>query len=254
MDTFLFWLWNSHLLLESLPISSSGHLILLNDAFSRVLKRAPRVIPSQVMFLMHIPTAFIVSIFLLVHGLFTRPDFFQFIAAACVADTVTGSFYLLAKKTGYPHFPLYAGFLCTACFLLVLPSYGTATSITFSQALIIGCAQSLALLPGISRLAITISVAFWLGCEPLTALLFSLTCELGLLCTAFARAYLGPHTGLFKLSRKQYAILALSTLAAYGLLELVRILLLTNRVYIFGWYMLALAIVVWLAQTLKQRS
>ena len=40
MDTFFFWLWNSHLLLESLPISSSGHLTLLNDTFSRLLKRA----------------------------------------------------------------------------------------------------------------------------------------------------------------------------------------------------------------------
>ena len=200
---------------------------------------------------MHIPTAFIVSLFLLVHGLFTRPDFFQFIAAACVADTVTGSFYLLAKKTGYPRLPLYAGFLCTACFLLILPPYGTATSITFYQALLIGCAQSLALLPGISRLAVTISVTLWLGCEPLTALLFSLTCELGLLCIAFARAYAGPHTSLFKLSVRDYAILALSSLAAYGLLELVRILLLTNRMHIFGWYMLALAIVVWLIQKWK---
>ena len=215
-------------------------------SFSRLFKRAAVEIPSHVLFLMHIPTALVVGIFLLVHGLLARPDIVQFIVAACIADTVTGVFYLLAKKIKAPRLPLYAGFACTALFLLVLPSYGTNNSITFYQALIIGFAQALALLPGISRLAITLSVSLWLGSEPLTAFLFSLTCELGLLCVAFLQAYTDRRTPSFKLSTKEVIILSLSSLGAYGLVELVRILLIANQLQLFGWYMLVLSVVVWL--------
>jgi undecaprenyl-diphosphatase len=69
-----------------------------------------------------------------------------------------------------------AGLLLTGCFLIttrVTQSRASAALPSYAQALAIGCAQALAVLPGVSRSGSTIALALALGVAPLAAAEFS---------------------------------------------------------------------------------
>ena len=121
METLFFILWNLHIILESLPISSSSHLHLLNSHLARIGRTTPLKISSTTDFLMHIPTALILTATLIRHrSLLMYQPFFDWIAAVCIADLITGCAYLIMKKKGNPRLPLSLGFLISACPLLSL--------------------------------------------------------------------------------------------------------------------------------------
>ena len=182
MNTLLFILWNLHIILESLPISSSSHLQLLTLYLANRHKTLSPKISSTTEYLMHIPTALVLGMTLFYHkSAFQTQSFFGLAVAACIADGVTGCTYLLMKKFGKPRLPFTFGFFISSCALLSLyfAPYGTSQHISISQAFLIGLAQATTLLPGIWRLAITVVMPIWLGIDPLIAVLFSLAIELG---------------------------------------------------------------------------
>lgn len=260
-------LWFIHTLLESLPISSSGHLRLI-----RHLINDKNSINSNIEFLMHIPTAIVLLMFLWVNKSTILPNFYHFfdinffdprvIKIFClvfIADAITVTFYLLFNFINcidVNKFPLYLGFLITSLLLLltgiIKPGYNH--DISFTQAALIGLAQSLALLPGISRMAATYTVGYALGISAFNSLLFSCLIELPLVLVAILKAlyfikyknlsYLGIS---FDINLAILLALFISVIISYLLLCLVSFLACNNYLWYLGVYMFIPTMVSFLA-------
>lgn len=242
MNRLLYVLWNLNIFLESLPISSSGHIRLFQQYFKLPL------VDSKTEHLMHIPNAFIIGAFLLYADALkivskSPTDLVYFLCAVGLTNVITGLAYLLLKNRNL--FPLPLGFLISGC-LLVSLAYAPNTlqfSITIVQAILIGCAQSFALLPGISRLAVTCSMGIWLGIAPTMSILFSLSCELALILIA---------AGLALQSQFVRARLQMNLLQCFGLffvsglsflaLIFVNYCFNSGAVVFFGWYLIGISL------------
>lgn len=107
---------------------------------------------------------------------------------------------------------------------------------TWKSALIIGCVQAIAILPGISRSGSTVAAGMALGLSPLAAAEFSFM--LGMIAMAGAGVLLLPE--LSSIEPELLASIAYGSVAAMisGLLALIAFvwLLRTQRFYIFAWY------------------
>ena len=109
-------------------------------------------------------------------------------------------------------------------------------------AILIGCAQAIAILPGISRSGSTVAAALALGLSPLAAAQFSFL--LGVIAITGAGILLLPE--LTTISSALFQTLALGALASLlsGLVALWLFvwLLHTQRFYLFAWYAWVLGI------------
>ena len=109
-------------------------------------------------------------------------------------------------------------------------------------AFLIGCAQAIAILPGISRSGATVGAALALGLSPLAAAQFSFL--LGVIAITGAGVLLLPE--LATISNALFQTIALGAMAALlsGLLALWLFvwLLRTQRFYLFAWYAWVLGI------------
>ena len=245
-------LWCMQIILESLPISSSGHIKIINMLIARVTKHTPLTISSGVDHIMHIPTIFISFLFLMKHGMLnvifdTPTTVFQWIVAIIIANSITAFFYMLIKIKNIAPWHTHIGFILSACALLslYLAPGGTKTVISYSDAIVIGIAQSFALLPGISRLGLTFSAGVWLGLLPTLSLMFSLMLELFLAVPAIALALYKNKFNLspfYHLRLADYTAIGVSSLIAYAALELLYRAAEYGLMNMFGWYLLALGI------------
>lgn len=163
---------------EFLPISSSGHLVVLKELFN--LKEIPLIFDV----LLHVSTLAAVVIFFWkqIAELFAvlyrwiarkaKDDDVQkqkTIIALILGTIVTGVIGILFSKfiPELPSMYVYIGFLVTAILLIVssivsrreIENKGSDTYIKPVKGLLIGFAQGLGTLPGISRSGITISTA-----------------------------------------------------------------------------------------------
>ena len=181
---------------ESLPISSSGHLLL----FSQMLNKWGFTIPDYHMLdeLTALPTLFIILFwyaFDLYDALFTYSVqqmicFWWYIGIATIPTVVMYVLIHLMKLK--MDFLLPLGFLATAL-LLFSTRYAMPHHVSFSLTpfFLIGCAQAVALVcPGLSRMAITYTVACWLGIVSYHALALSLAFEVPLLVGALLKMML----------------------------------------------------------------
>lgn len=256
-------IWSLHIILESLPISSSGHISLLNQWFAKIFKQKPLEITTSIDHLMHIPTATIIALFLAKHGVWNMilqspQSLIHWATIVGIANVITGFFYFLRKKVmsensrvrRLVHWPLYVGFFTTSCILLSLywVPQGVREYISSTDAVFIGLAQSIALLPGVSRLASTYAMGAWMGFAPTLSFVFSLLIELFLALPAIAAA-LADKTArlslLYKTSWMMYPVLGVASFISYCLLELI---LRSSTHALFascGWYMLALTLYVY---------
>ncbi len=244
MTNLLYILWNINIILESLPISSSGHLRLLTQYLSR--KRTSVSVDRSTEHLMHLPNACVILTLLIMHTqqyiTLSLPSIISYGIALCIVNLLTGIAYLTLKKR-MQQFPLWIGLVFSALSLLSLYWAPALTSIAILpvHALIIGCAQTLALLPGVSRMALTVTTGIWLGIHPGVSFLFSLACELVLIIVAVAAALYKTNMS-WSLTSKQLFLLGCSTLLSYAALELSRISFLSGTAVFFGWYLLLVSI------------
>ncbi len=123
-------------------------------------------------------------------------------------------------------------------------------SLTMTEAVWIGCAQAVALVPGVSRSGITISMALLLGLRRPDAARFIFLLAIPAILGAagseaphLMKAGLAPETGML------FAIgVATSALVGYATIRFFMRFLTTRSLDVFAWYRLALAAatVVWL--------
>jgi undecaprenyl pyrophosphate phosphatase UppP len=168
-----------------------------------------------------------------------------------IADLVTIIFFLWLAHAGsfFLLLPIPWGLGITAFSLFSLrwcPTISLKKTMDMRTAFIMGCAQGIALLPGISRFGFTYVIARWLGYASRAAFELSFLIEWPLLCIAFIQstialqAIIPPeflHLGLL------LAMIAASIGAWYGLF-FVNYLVCTNRIWWFSLY-LPIPILLW---------
>lgn len=244
---------------ESFPISSSGHVRLLEQLFKQAgiaLHDSQRL--AAFVDVMHLPTIIIIGLLLYPLWLIRKP-LWQWIPVVFVVDSVTIFFYCVWHIVGTGWFPLGVGFAVSgACLASVrwcpqhvsqgigVRSIEQLASDWFAL-LLLGCAQGIALLPGISRFGITYTAGRWLGLRSPDAFVVSFVVQAPLLVLGIGRGYwrllqsgvpvIGSH-GLF------IAVVSASSVGAYYSLRWMYCLAVRDRLWLVAWYMMV-PIAVW---------
>lgn len=232
------------IVLESLPVSSSGHLALLEHFTGVALAR-------ELEYLLHGPTIAMFAVyfykrwsFMLLHVWRLRHVVTQMLLFGICAEFATVIFYG-AMQFLAPVFPLWLGFVLTGAGLyslrFITRTPGAYEPVTLARAGIIGIAQGIAGLPGISRLATTLVVGQWLGLAPRTSFLFSCMIQWPLMVAGFGY---GLTTGSFVSCSHGMLLMgvALAMVAAYFLLWWVELLCERRKLWPFAYYMPAPAL------------
>ncbi|MCA9769745.1 undecaprenyl-diphosphate phosphatase [Candidatus Dependentiae bacterium] len=265
-----------HLLVESLPLSSSGHLFILQKFLCENLVALQKYFFDLDVFsdVLHGVTACVVALFffrrwftLLYAGyqeiktnrmkIFTQ-KILLLVLFTGIADGITSFFYFVFKNYGMPPLPVYVGFAFTAVALFVSTYVGEVKNnkrqITQSNfllfACILGIVQGIALLPGISRLATTYTAGRLLGFSHRNSFAVSFMIQWPLIVAA-------STVGIYKL----YSVGLLSQLLHLQILLVIVIggvgawyaLILTeycarkNKLYFFSVYLLIIVVLLLLS-------
>lgn len=163
---------------EFLPISSTAHLILS----SHLLKLPQTEFLKSFEIIIQLG-AILAVVVLYAKSMLVRPEILKKVAAAFIPTAVLGLFfYKIIKKffMGNTDIILWALFL-GGIFLILFDlkhkenesATGDITSMSFKTAILIGCFQALAFIPGVSRAAATIIGGLILGMKRKTIVEFS---------------------------------------------------------------------------------
>ena len=169
-------------LTEFLPISSSGHLVIISSLSSELDLNT-----NDIAFL-HIGTLFSIvffyrnRIFEIFENLDTFVFYFKIILAGIIPAVLIGLLTPIQNIIDEsPNLILITGASYLIFSLLLIFSGKINNSealnireITVSQAFVIGIAQSIALLPGVSRSGVTLLTAIYLGVKKADAIYYSL--------------------------------------------------------------------------------
>jgi undecaprenyl-diphosphatase len=257
---------------EFLPVSSDGHLLLTQNLFGW-LTGEQKTGKENLFFdvILHLGTTAAILIYyrsFLVRGWrgllgspdagpgFERPEIIRLGVLAAVATSPLVPFALFFKKhldkafegttvAGY-------GFLVTAAVLLATSwlsrregTKGPAET-TWLDALLIGLAQTLAPLPGVSRSGLTIAAALALGFSRTWAVGFSLLIAIPAILGAavFELKDLNPATLTTDRVAQALAATALAGVVGYFAILWLTKIVKAGRIWAFSAYLIVLAIVV----------
>ncbi len=251
-------------LTEFLPVSSTAHLILVSDA----LKLDPEKFGLSFDVALHIGTALAVLLYFastwisllndVLHGRWRLP---LVIIVGTIPAAIAGVLFETAVSTTLRSvLYIVAGLLIGSVIFVLAERLGSRRRrfdrVTLTDAIIIGAAQAIALLPGISRSGITISAGLFRGLErpDATRLAFLLSTPIivgaGLKTLLDARKLSGL-TAELDIVAIGFAVSFLSGIAAVAFM--VRYLR-THSLNIFVGYRVALAIVILVAVALGALS
>lgn len=244
---------------ESLPISSSSHTYLFT-CFANSTQ-----LPEFIDHFLHGPTLLILAIFFRKHlttllALFTTTTssqkrifnlFTTIIIFTSITTGITIIGYFLLKTTvmsslfnNYRRTFTLIGLQVTAGFLF-LSRYihqQSPKKLNFTDAIILGCTQMLALLPGISRFASTLVVASVRGYSPKQAFRLAFLIEVPLLIPAFfihgVPEFLQPQNFQFFTAPFTLLTLACATGLGYFALCVSWRAAMHNNFWKFSWYLL----------------
>jgi len=237
---------------EFIPISSSGHLILFHQLFQLndgsdlnfdVALNAGTLLSMLVYFWKDI-----------IKYTSQSKKFVGAILLSCIPAGLVGFFFedIIDASFRSPWVVVVMLFVVSLLFFAV-EATAQATKkleqladITWSQAILIGCAQAVALIPGTSRSGITTSMAMWLGFERKAAARFSFLMVIPLSLALTAKKTLDvAQAGL---TMHQFGIMAVGTIvsAVVGLAAIHYLLAFFQKHTLkpFAWYRIGLAVVV----------
>lgn len=241
--------------LEGLPVSSSGHVSLCAAMIACMSSVAvDGAVPKVLDHLVHLPIALVVAIFflprwwyLIAHITRLWRQFFKILYLGFITVLMTALIYFLFQYVGTAWFPLWLGYAITAALLFslrYLPNK-VSGSWTIPIAFILGIAQGLALLPGISRLGITYVTACWLGMRPQKAFELSFLIEWPISIAGFLKGMVALHVSGQYLMLTHYEIFALAcaSILAFVGLWFMQYLVTNNRVWVVSGYVACLAVI-----------
>jgi len=256
---------------EFLPVSSSGHLAaaqLILDGSSAQTSLSDQPLTLEI--LLHLATLFAVVVYFRSSiygailgaaravraigqkrlGQLLRTDEEAGLAVAVVVGTLPTGILGLALKDGASWVsadPVSLGLTFLVCSVLLFASRfwpGGTGVLTIRTALIVGCVQGLAVLPGISRSGATIATCLWLGLPREEAARFSFLLSLPAILGA---ALLELDGGALLVDQRLFAYLlgglaafVTGLVALYILVQLVR----RGRLWLFAPYVAAVGLAV----------
>lgn len=258
------------IIFESLPISSSGNVILWSICIARLANWFQIVeISKNIDFIMHGPTLIIIVIFfrkqlLALYNRCIYEDGFikKIVMFMICADSVTCTWFLWFAYYKVM-MPLWIGFLITALFLfsltlikkdstqILVPSenyQGTDISWSMKNGLLLGFLQGIALMPGVSRFALTFVGARWLQFSAYDALFVSFLLQMPLIGAAFVKGIWSVHyedmSNVLGTSNFMM-IVGGATCLSYVLFIFVSRMAYRQKLHLFAWYMVLIAGAAW---------
>lgn len=245
---------------ESLPISSSGHVTLVimwwyvMHGISMYTSYAMDSISQQLHIdaldhVLHIPTIVITILFFTDrwyawwYMLRRRWRTMRHVIVCVVcADVMTVMWYLVVRVYAVCTIPLWIGFTITGLLLYSLKWHTPKNNrLSIMGACALGCAQGLALLPGISRFAITYTTGRWLSLSPRHAFEWSWLIQFPLLVvSALHVVYVFTHHGIpyQMLNVGTWFTMLIAMVGAWYALRMVRVMIYMQRMWWFSWYMM----------------
>ena len=239
-------------LTEFLPISSSGHLVIISSLSSELDLNT-----NDIAFL-HIGTLFSIvffyrkRIFEIFEDLDTFVFYFKIILAGIIPAVLIGLLTPIQNIIDEsPNLILITGASYLIFSLLLIFSGKINNSealnireITVSQAFVIGIAQSIALLPGVSRSGVTLLTAIYLGVKKADAIYYSLLLGIPTIFGAWSLTFINNS---FQVNTN----IVLPTIVAMftGLLA-IRVLInftTSSKLQYFGYYCLLLSVFCFIA-------
>jgi len=222
-------------ILESLAISSSSHIKFIKKY---IFNHYYNLNEEDENAIIHILSIITISIFLYTQKLLIFKhilSYQHFLLNIFIVDLITYISYIFIKKKLYKHYNqgnfITYGLLITFLSLLSLFFLDTNNikyynlDLKFKYIIILSIAQSIAILPGISRLALTYTTIRWIGLNHQLSLLLSLIIELPLLIGALS-IYIIKNLKyykkvlIFKLNFLQILLTTFSIIFSYSILYL----------------------------------
>ena len=233
-------------LTEFLPISSSGHLVIISSLSSELDLNT-----NDIAFL-HIGTLFSIvffyrkRIFEIFEDLDTCVFYFKIILAGIIPAVLIGLLTPIQNIIDEsPNLILITGASYLIFSLLLIFSgkinNGEAINIreiTISQAFVIGIAQSIALLPGVSRSGVTLLTAIYLGVKKADAIYYSLLLGIPTIFGAWSLTFINDS---FQVNTN---IVLPTVVAMFTGLVAIRVLInftTSSKLQYFGYYCLLLS-------------
>ncbi|MBU4342952.1 MAG: undecaprenyl-diphosphate phosphatase [Candidatus Omnitrophica bacterium] len=229
---------------EFLPVSSSGHLVI----FHRLIGlKEPQLLFDIFLHVGTLAAIFIVFWHDIVEIFSSRKKSGLYIVLGTI---VTGIFVLIFGKSIEAVFvkPWLVGIMLviTGLWLILARFIRFSTgSITGGKAMIIGLAQAIAALPGISRSGVTISTGLFLGMSPEAAARFSFLLSIPAIIGAFLFKIRGAD--LAGLSINYFIGFVISCIVGVFSLKLLLKVLHRNKFHFFGIYCIVVGLFVWMA-------
>lgn len=143
---------------------------------------------------------------------------------------------------------MWIGFLITALLLFSLKfctNQKLYSSWNYKNALVIGCLQACALIPGISRFGSTFVAARWCGIAPRKAFELSFLLEWPISCAAFFKGVYTLHAQHKLAELLQLKIIVIMIIAMIGALlglKIVQSMIMKNYIWLFSVYVMVIAI------------
>ena len=239
-------------LTEFLPISSSGHLVIISSLSSELDLNT-----NDIAFL-HIGTLFSIvffyrkRIFEIFEDLDTFVFYFKIILAGIIPAVLIGLLTPIQNIIDEsPNLILITGASYLIFSLLLIFSGKINNSealsirdITVSQAFVIGIAQSVALFPGVSRSGVTLLTAIYLGVKKADAIYYSLLLGIPTIFGAWGLTFVNDS---FQVNTN---IVLPTTVAMFTGLLAIRVLInftTSSKLQYFGYYCLLLSVFCFIA-------
>jgi len=248
---------------ESLPISSSGHVALLQFFFLEDVFSSYQSLQAFDYFLQGVSACVIFVYFFPVwwqlvikqplrisslynYDVWTKslPRVFLF---GFVADFITFMMWYFDFAHAVS-FPLLFGFMITTVLLWSMQFSHEKKDIdiwSLRSAVILGCVQSIALFPGISRFGSTVAVLQWLGYPAYRAFAISFLVQWPLLVAGGIKGFLALDDPLILQMIMSFSFLLCMFIAmviAYKLLCWIGKLIDSNQLWKFSYYMMAVTV------------
>lgn len=250
MIFFYLWIFIS-LICESFPISSSGHALLFEKFwknFSSIL-----LVPDYFDHIMHGPIAFLIAIYFFERWSFLlnnmnrcRFILYRLIIYGFVIESITVLFYIFFKKYSIS-IPLYCGFFISACLLgSLLFCSKSKGRLTFFNSCLLGLAQGIALLPGISRFGSTFVISRWIGLSSRKSFELSFLIEWPISIAGFLQGiyHLKSYPDHWQLLNLHVALaILIAGYLAYLGLKYSETIIKNNALYLFSIYLFFMSII-----------
>jgi len=251
-------------LTEFIPVSSSGHLVFLHQVFGVTENGLTFDVALHIGTLGALVLYFHKDIVLLIKGIFGKNEYTKIawlIALATIPAVISGMLLQDRAESVFRSVQLVAVNLILVAFLMLAAEWYAKRyekkiklkNISTAQALAVGTAQAIAVIPGISRSGSTITTGLFLGLDRVAATRFSFL--LGIPITFGAIVKVMTSDGAMSMLDNELSMFAVGIITAlFSGLFAIRFLLKflsKHTLAVFAYYRIALGILVLVVATIN---